>query len=201
MLRVGVTGGLGAGKSTVSQMFARLGAPVIDADEISHELTARGGNAIPAIRESFGEAAFNPDGSLSRAALRARILADKAAKKELEGILHPRIRAEAGRRLAETNAPYVLLVVPLLLETGAYGDMIDRVLVVDCNEETQLQRALARGGWSETEIRAMLASQASRKDRLAHADDVIDSDCDLAELNSRVAALDREYRRMSAQML
>lgn len=201
MLKVGVTGGLGAGKTTVSEAFARLGAPVIDTDEISHKLTATDGAAIPAIREAFGDAVFNSDASLNRAALRERILADDAAKRRLEGILHPLIRAEAGQQLAVADAPYVLVVVPLLVETGAYYDLLDRILVVDCDENTQLQRALSRGGWKEAEIRAMLARQASRKDRLARADDVIDTDCDLTELNRQVAGLDQKYRQICTQTL
>ncbi len=201
MLKVGLTGGLGAGKTTVSQAFARLGVPVIDTDEISRELTAAAGAALPAIRQSFGETVFNADGSLDRAALRARILADAAAKRQLETILHPRIRAEAERRLVAAKAPYVLVVVPLLVETRAYDDLLDRVLVVDCDEKTQLRRALARGGWSETEIRAMMARQASRAERLERADDIIDTDCDISALSARVAALDQKYRALSGQAL
>lgn len=201
MLKVGVTGGLGAGKTTVSRIFADLGVPVIDTDEISRELTAAAGAALPAIRESFGNAVFLADGSLDRSALRASILKDAAAKRQLEGILHPLIRSEVGRRLAGVQAPYVLVVVPLLVETAAYDALLDRVLVVDCSEETQLQRALARGGWSEAEIRAMLAKQASREQRLARADDVLDTECDLAALNASVAAQDQKYRRMAGQML
>jgi dephospho-CoA kinase len=181
----------------VSEAFARLGAPVIDTDEISRELTAGHGAAIPAIRESFGGAVFKPDGSLDRAVLRARILTDAGAKRQLESILHPLIRAEVERRLAGIDAPYVLIVIPLLLETGAYDDVLDRVLVVDCSEETQVQRALARGGWSEAEIRAMMARQAGRMARLGRADDVIDSDCGLAALSSQVVALDQKYRSLS----
>lgn len=201
MLKIGVTGGLGAGKTTVSEAFARLGAAVIDTDEIARELTKSGGEAIPALRESFGEAVLDADGSLNRSAMRTRILADAAAKQRLEAILHPLIRAEVGRRLQKTGAPYVLVVVPLLVETGSYEGLFDRVLVVDCDEETQVHRALARGGWSEAEIRAMMAHQASREDRRARADDIIDTDCDLDELGRRVAALDRKYRRLAAQML
>lgn len=198
MLKVGVTGGIGAGKTTVSRIFAQLGVPVIDTDEISRELTAAGGAALPAIRESFGDEVFAPDGRLDRSALRGRILADDAARQCLEDILHPLILAEAERRLADVQAPYMLVVVPLLVETGAYDKLLDRVLVVDCSEETQLQRALARGGWSEAEIRAMLAKQAGRLDRLARADDVLDTDCDLRELGARVSAMDEKYRRLSA---
>jgi dephospho-CoA kinase len=196
MLKIGVTGGLGAGKTTVSCAFARLGVPVIDTDEISRELTASNGSAIPAIRKYFGEAVF-AGGRLDRAALRARILADDDAKQQLESILHPMIRAEVERRLGHINAPYVLIIIPLLVETRAYDNALDRILVVDCSEETQLQRALARGGWEEAEIRNMMARQASRQKRLDRADDIIDTDCDLAELSGQVAALDQKYRSLS----
>lgn len=201
MLKIGVTGGLGAGKTTVSQMYVELGVPVIDTDEISRELTASGGVALPEIRNGFGAAVFCQDGSLDRAALRARVLADPAAKRRLEAILHPLIRAEVERRIAGLKAPYVLVVVPLLVETGAYDAMLDRVLTVDCSEETQVRRALARGGWDMTEIRAMMARQAGRKDRLDRADDVINTECDMAELKRRVAALDQKYQALSGQAL
>ena len=201
MLKIGATGGLGAGKTTVSRMFAGLGVPIVDTDEISRELTASGGKAIPAIRDAFGDAIFSADGGLDRAALRAQILADEAAKRRLEDILHPLIRAQVESRMAAVEAPYVLVVIPLLVETGAYDKMLDRVLVVDCSEQTQLQRSLARGGWSEAEIRAMMMKQATRQDRLARADDVLDTDCDLDELSNRVSALDQKYRLLSAQTL
>ena len=197
MLKIGVTGGLGAGKTTVSQAFAQLGVPVIDTDEIARELTAGNGAAIPAIQEEFGKPAFRSDGSLDRVALRTLILADDTAKKKLEAILHPLIRAEVERELAEVKTPYVLIVIPLLVETGAYEEMLDRVLVVDCSEETQVRRALARGGWSEEEIRAMMAWQASRQARLAHADDIINTDCELPRINGLVRALDQKYRSLS----
>lgn len=201
MLKIGLTGGLGSGKTTVSQAFARLGAQIIDTDEISHELTAPDGAAIPAIRAGFGDAVFNPDGTLDRAALRAKILADADVKRRLEAILHPLIRREVSIRLEAAQASYALIVIPLLVETGGYDDLLNRVLVVDCGEETQVRRALARGGWSEAEIRAMIARQASRKRRLGRADDVIDSDCELAELSGRVAALDQKYRALASQTL
>jgi dephospho-CoA kinase len=201
MLRVGVTGGLGAGKTTVSNAFARLGARIIDTDEISRELTADKGAAIPAIRESFGKTLFNPGGSLDRAALRAQILADDTARQRLESILHPMIRSEVGHRLGEIEAGYVLIVIPLLVETGAYDDLLNRVLVVDCSEETQMQRASARGGWNESEIRKMMSKQASRNARLARADDVIDTDCSLASMDSQVRELDQKYQLLSGQTL
>lgn len=201
MLRVGVTGGLGAGKTTVAQLFAQRGVPVVDADEISHALTAQNGAAIPAIREAFGEAVFQPDGSLDRKALRARILADDSARQQLEGILHPLIRRGIEHGLAQAQTPYALVVIPLLVETGAYDGMLDRILVVDCSEETQVQRALARGGWSEAEIRAMLARQASRDARLSRADDVIDAGGEQGALSGQVAALHEKYLKLASQGL
>jgi dephospho-CoA kinase len=201
MLKIGVTGGLAAGKTTVAKIFAQHGALVIDADEISHELTAQNGAAIPRIREVFGEAVFKADGSLDRSALRARILMDDSAKRHLESILHPMIRSEVTCRLAAAEGPYVLVIVPLLLETGAYDDLLDRVLVVDCSEETQVRRALARGIWGEAEIRAMMGKQARRKERLDRADDVIDTDCELDALSGRVAALHEKYLALARQGL
>lgn len=201
MLKIGMTGGLGAGKSTVSRMFVGLGVPVIDTDEISRALTTSEGKALPAIRQGFGEGVFNVDASLNRAAMRTLVLDDESARRRLEGILHPLIRTEVERRLADVQAPYVLIVVPLLVETGAYDDLLDRVLVVDCSEETQVRRALARGGWAESEIRGMMAKQANRQQRLSRADDILDSECDLAELSSRVGNLDQKYRSLSVRML
>lgn len=201
MLKVGLTGGLGSGKTTVSRIFAELGIPIIDTDEISRELTASDGLAIASIRAGFGNAVFRPDGTLDRAALRARILSDNVAKQQLEAIIHPLIRREVVRRLSALKTGYVLIVIPLLLETGAYDDLLDRVLVVDCSEETQVSRALARGGWSETEIRQMIARQASREDRLGRSDDVINTECDLEDLGELVARLDQKYQALSAQAL
>ena len=201
MLIVGITGGLGAGKTTVTQLFEQHGVPVIDTDEISRELTATGGAAIPEIHESFGDSVFKKDGSLDRGSLRIRILANDSDRQQLETILHPLIREEVLTRLAAVSAPYVLVSVPLLVETGAYDNILDRVLVVDCSEETQVLRALARGGWSETEIRAMMGRQASRQARLERADDVINTDCDLSSLTGRVAALHEKYLALAGQAL
>lgn len=201
MLKIGVTGGLGSGKSTVTQAFARLGVPVIDTDEISRKLTSAGGAALPRLREAFGDAVFDANGTLDRKALRALILDDDAARNRLEAILHPMIYAETVRQLEGTVAPYVLIVVPLLVETAMYQRLLDRVLVVDSSPELQVARALARGGWDEAEIRSMLTKQASRQARLAVADDVIDNSGTLADLHRQVLALHKKYRELAGEML
>lgn len=201
MLTVGVTGGIGSGKTTVTQTFASLGVPVIDTDEISRSLTAANGPALPELRKAFGDAAFAADGSLDRRRLRTLILHDTQAKRQLESILHPMIERETIRQLARLSSPYALVVIPLLVETGAYDQMLDRILVVDCGEETQVRRALARGGWEEAEIRAMLAMQAPRQVRLARADDVIDNEGNLHALRAQVALLDQKYRTLATQRL
>ncbi len=201
MLRIGLTGGIGAGKTAVSQAFARLGVPVIDTDEISHDLTATNGAALPMLREAFGDSIFNADGSLDRRALRTLILNDPSAKSRLESILHPMILREVTHQLDQLDVACVLIVVPLLVETGVYDAILDRVLVVDCSEDTQVRRALARGGWDETEIRAMMARQASRQARLERADDVIDNDGGVDALTAQVAALNEKYHALARQAL
>ena len=201
MLKVGITGGLGSGKTTISQLFEELGVPVIDTDVISRQLTSLNGGAIPRIREVFGETVFQPDGNLDRGTLRAQIIADEQVRKLLETILHPMIMDEVSRKIAAISSPYVLVVVPLLVETGAYDEMLDRVLVVDCDEQTQVKRALARGGWSEVEIHGMIGKQASREQRLERADDVINTDCKLDELVGRVKALHEKYLGKASQAL
>lgn len=201
MLKVGLTGGLGAGKTTVSQLFAKRGVAVIDTDVISHELTGLNGPAIPEIRQTFGEAVFNADGSLDRVALRAKVVTNEQARIQLGAILHPMIRHEVLRKLAETDSSYALVVVPLLVETGTYDEILDRVLVVDCSEQTQIERAMARGGWSEAEIRGMIGKQASREARLDRADDIINTDCSLEDLAFRVGWLHEKYLSLSHQAL
>ncbi len=202
MLIIGLTGGLGAGKTAASQAFSRLGVPVIDADDISHALTAREGRALGPIRDAFGLGVFEPDGSLSRSKLRALVLQDVQAKQRLESILHPMIRREVERLIQDmAENPYVLLVIPLLVETGAYDDLLDRVLVIDCSEATQIRRALARGSWSEAEIRGMLAKQASREKRLDRADDVINNEGDESGLRQQVIAFNEKYRQLALRKL
>ncbi|MDE2259397.1 MAG: dephospho-CoA kinase [Betaproteobacteria bacterium] len=196
---VGVTGGIGSGKSTVAGLFAELGAGVVDTDAISHQLTAPGGAAIPAIREKFGEAFINEDGSLNRTALRDHVFNHPPARKQLEAIMHGRIRDTVVAALEAAAQPYVLLVVPLLIEVGSYRPLLSRVLVVDCEEDLQIKRALARRDMSLQAVHAIMAAQTDRKTRLRVADDVIENNGDLKSLESVIRTMDRQYRAMAAE--
>jgi dephospho-CoA kinase len=195
---VGLTGGIGSGKSAAADLLEELGAAVVDTDVIAHELTAPGGPAIEPIRAAFGDGVIAQNGALDRAAMRRRVFADAQAKARLEGILHPMIRAEADRRSAASRAPYVVLVVPLLVESGGYRRRVQRVVVVDCPEEIQVVRVMSRSGLSEDEARAIMAAQVGRAQRLAVADDVIDNGGELAALRPQVEALHRQYLEMAA---
>ena len=195
---VGLTGGIGSGKSTVARLFAERGVAVIDTDEIAHALTAPGGAAMPAIRERFGACVIAPNGALDRQAMRQLAFADPACRQALEAILHPRIRAEADRLVAAAASDYVLLAIPLLVETGGYRDRLQRVLVVDCEEATQVSRVVARNGLAEAEVRRILAAQASRAQRLAVADDVVRNDHDPQALVAQVDALHARYLALAA---
>ena len=196
---VGLTGGIGSGKTTVAQLFADLGAAVVDTDLIAHELTSAGGRAMPAIAAAFGQDVLYGDGSLNRAAMRRLSFSDPLQRQRLEGILHPLIREESltNCRRAEGSSPYVLLVVPLLIESGAYRDHVNRILVVDCDETRQIERVMARSGLSENEVRAIMAVQANRLTRLAAADDVVDNDGPCVELHARVSELHQRYLELS----
>ena len=190
---VGLTGGIGSGKSSAADCFALLGAAVVDTDAISHELTRPGGAAIGKLRAEFGDECLSADGALDRAAMRRRVFGDPDARRRLEAVLHPLIRETALTRVAAAQAPYVVVVVPLLLETGAYRAIIQRVLVVDCDEATQVRRTMARSGLSEQDVRAIMAAQLPRAVRLARADDVIHNDGDLEALRRQAAALHAQY--------
>jgi len=196
MLRIGLTGGIGSGKTAVSGLFAELGAPVVDTDVISRQLTARDGAALPAIRALWGETVMLPDGGLDRAALRRKVFADAVARRQLEAILHPLIREQVAAALASISAPYVVVVVPLLVESGHYGGLLDRVLVVDCPEALQVERAMARSGLAAAEVAAIVAAQADRASRLAVADDVVANDGTIDALRRQVARLDAKYREL-----
>ena len=196
-LTVGLTGGIGSGKSAAADEFGRLGATVVDTDAIAHELTRPGGAAVPHVRALFGEAFVLPNGAMDRKSMRERVFADPAAKQALESLLHPMIRDEATRRIAAAQGQYVIYVVPLLIESGDYRRRVDRVLVVDAAEELQVERVRARSGLGEREVRAIMANQVPRAERLAAADDVIDNGGSLEALRGQVAALHARYVKMS----
>jgi dephospho-CoA kinase len=188
-LRIGLTGGIGSGKSTVAAMLAALGATVVDADAISRACTAPGGAAIEPIRDTFGNAFIAPDGALDRDHMRALVFREPEAKARLEAIIHPLVRAEIDRRIAACTTDTVVLDLPLLVESPRWRERCDRVWVVDCTPETQIERVMARSGWPREQVLAVLAQQASRAQRLAAADVVIDNDgVDLETLRARVRA-------------
>jgi dephospho-CoA kinase len=195
---VGLTGGIGSGKSTVARIFEELGATVIDTDAIAHALTGPGGAAIAPIRAAFGADYITAEGALARARMRELVFADGARKRDLEAILHPLIRRRSDELVQYARGPYVILVVPLLVESRDYRARCQRVLVVDCPEEQQIERVAARSGISAAQVRAIMATQASRAARLAAADDLIDNSRDLAQLRGEAEALHRRYLRLAA---
>jgi len=200
-LVIGLTGGIGSGKSTVAEEFARLGAAIVDTDAIAHELTAANGLALAQISKLFGEKAIGADGAMDRKRMRDHVFADPEAKRKLEGLLHPMIREESRRRIAAAFAAnksaYVVHVIPLLVESGDYRQRVDRVLVVDCPEEQQVARVRERG-LSDRDARAILAAQAPRAARLAAADDVIDNGGTRDALLKQVAALHQKYLQFAS---
>jgi dephospho-CoA kinase len=195
---VGLTGGIGSGKSAAAQVFEALGATVIDTDAIAHALTAAGGAAIAPIRAAFGAAFITAEGALARARMRELVFADAAKKSALEAILHPLIRERSGELVRAARSPYVILMVPLLIESGDYRGRCQRILVVDCPEELQVERVVTRSGIPAAQVRAIMATQASRAARLAAADDVVDNSRDPAHLRREVEALHLRYLQLAA---
>jgi dephospho-CoA kinase len=198
VFRVGLTGGVASGKSTVAELFARLGATVIDTDRIAREVVEPGRPALAELVRALGTDILGAGGALDRASLRRRIFADADARRTVERILHPAILAELERQSRTAGGPYQLLVVPLLVERHLAG-LVDRVLVVDCEPAIQVERLMKRDGETRESAQAMLAAQASREARLAAADDVIRNVGEPGTLASRVAELDRHYRKLGAQ--
>ena len=195
---VGVTGGIASGKSTVANSFARLGVPVIDTDDLAREVVQPGTPALKAIKTRFGQGIMQPDGYLNRAAMREIIFADATARAALEAIVHPAIQALAETRIAATEYPYILFVVPLLIEKG-WDKFVDRILVVDASEEIQKQRLIQRDGLNSKQVEAILQSQSDRSTRLAKAHDVITNEGDPDALNQTVASLHQHYLSLAAQ--
>ncbi len=198
MFRVGLTGGIGSGKSTVAGLFAARGVTVIDADDISRELVSPGSAALQQIVAYFGNAVLAADGSLDRTALRERVFDNPAERQRLEAILHPRVRDEISRRVLQASGPYVLLVIPLLFESGQRG-LVDRVLVIDADVQTQIRRVRARSGLDEEAVKKILAAQIAPGERRARADDIIENDGDLAHLERQVARLHKQYVALAEQ--
>ncbi len=193
-LRVGLTGGIGSGKSALAALLAERGAAVLDADALAHDLTAPGGAAIEPIRAAFGPAVIDARGALDRAAMRALVFAQPAQRARLEAILHPRIGQALRERAPSTPGAYLVLVVPLLVESLArWRAEVDRIVVVDCPEALQVQRVVARSALPEAQVRAIIAAQATRAARLAAADDVVDNQGDLTALQRQADALHQRY--------
>jgi dephospho-CoA kinase len=196
-LRIGLTGGIASGKSTVADMFADLGVPVIDTDVIARDVVRPGQPALEEIREAFGAGVIAADGTLDRSAMRAIVFGDDAARRRLEAILHPKIREITREQAEAAGGAYQVIVVPLLVESSLRA-FVDRVLVVDCDEEIQVARLLERDTESEQQARKILAAQSTRDERLAIADDVIENEGSLEDTREQVLALHRSYLREAA---
>lgn len=197
---VGLTGGIGCGKTTVANGFEQLGATLVDTDLIAHAMTAPHGPAMAAIVAEFGPEFAAADGSMDRARMRSLVFSDAGAKARLEAILHPRIRDAALAAAAAASGSYVIFVVPLLIESGTWRERVTRVLAIDCPEEVQVARVMARNGLTEKQVRAIMATQVSRAERLAAADDVITNDGAMGALAPQIARLHAKYLAISERM-
>lgn len=194
---VGLTGGIGCGKSSASQFFAELGIDVIDTDAIARKLTQPDGQAISLIRNLFGDAFLTTSGSLDREKMRNQVFSDSHARRKLEEILHPLILKEVIEQIEQTQSPYIVLVVPLLFETNDYDGIIQRSLVVDCEESVQISRTMARSQLPEQQVKAIMAQQISRQTRLQKADDIITNNRDIDFLKTQVSQLHHKYLILS----
>ncbi len=199
MYRVGLTGGIASGKTMVANIFAELGAGVVDTDQVARDVVAPGQPGLDAVRSEFGAAVIRASGELDRRALREVVFADPAARQTLESLLHPLIRARTLEALEQMKAPYAVAVVPLLVETG-FGKLVDRVAVVDCPREIQLRRLMDRDGIEPDQAESMLSAQVDRQTRLQAADDVIDNSGNLESTRRQVQQLNDRYSRLSARV-
>jgi dephospho-CoA kinase len=198
-LTIGLTGGIGSGKSTVAKFFEDLGAHIIDTDAIAHSLTAAGGKAIGAIGAHFGKEFILANGAMDRTKMRSHVFTAPNEKKALEQILHPLIRQECEDAASKAQGAYLVFVVPLLVESGNWRDRVDRIVVVDCLEETQINRVIARNGLEREQIIRIMESQASRERRLSFADDVVNSEADLSHVHRQVEELHQKYLKFATQ--
>lgn len=196
---VGLTGGIGSGKTTVANLFAALGAGIVDTDLIAHQITAPGGRAIEAVKREFGEALIDASGAMDRARMRDLVFSDPAQKTRLEAILHPLIREETESAADRVTGSYTIFVVPLLVESKTWRQRVARVLVIDCPEETQIARVVARNGIAEAQVRAIMATQVPRAVRLAAADDVLDNTGPPGTLRAHVERLHALYCKLNSK--
>lgn len=193
---VGLTGGIGSGKTTVANFFAELGVSIIDTDILAHNLTLPGGAAIPAIQKEFGDDFINEDGAMNRQKMREFVFANPAAKQRLEHILHPQIRTACEEAARQAQGSYVMFVVPLLIESGTWAQRVTKIAVVDCQEETQISRVMQRNHFNREQVLAIMRAQATREQRLQHADDVINSEQNLNSLKQQVEQLHQKYLKL-----
>ncbi|MFJ9451044.1 dephospho-CoA kinase [Herbaspirillum sp. NPDC101397] len=194
---IGLTGGIGSGKTTVADLFGERGAALIDTDAIAHQLTTPGGAAIDAIRATFGDDFIGADGAMDRPRMRAHVFADAGARKRLEAVLHPLIRSETARAAQAARGDYLIFVVPLLVESQQWRTRTSRILVVDCSEEVQIARVMQRNGMTRAQVEAIMKAQATRAERLAAADDVIENNGDTAALLPQIERLHALYLAMA----
>lgn len=198
-LIIGLTGGIGCGKSVVSQCFSELGVCVIDTDVIARTITQPNGKAMAGIKNTFGASYMTQDGALDREKMRNLIFSDKNARLRLEKLLHPIILNETAQQIASASSSYVVVVIPLLFETDDYDTIVHRILAIDCDEQQQISRVMARSNLSEQQIKSIMATQVTRKERLQRADDIITNSQDKDYLKTEVAKLHRKYLLLSQQ--
>jgi dephospho-CoA kinase len=197
MLRIGLTGGIGSGKTTVADNFAALGIDIIDADEIVHKLSRPGEPVFTAIVAAFGESILNADGTLDRKRLGEIVFSDSEARSKLEKIIHPVVRRRMNEEITRVSSPYCILVIPLLVETG-FTDLVDRILVVTADEQRRIQWLKARDGFRAEQVRSIMQAQASDEERDRLADDIIENSGSIEQLLRKTEELDRKYRQLSA---
>lgn len=200
-LIIGLTGGIGCGKSCATKFFAAQGTSIIDTDEIAHELTLSEGKAINVIKETFGSEFISKNGSLDRSKMRKLVFSDEASRQKLETILHPLIYHEVIRRVSLATSAYIIIVIPLLLETAVFQKLVHRILVIDCTEQSQISRTVARSNLSEQEVRAIMTTQIPREERLKQADDIIVNNQDLDYLHKQVEMLHLKYLALTKDKL
>jgi dephospho-CoA kinase len=194
---VGLTGGIGSGKTTVANFFSALGVALVDTDLISHALTSKNGAAIEALRAEFGHESINSAGAMDRAKMRDLVFSEPSAKKRLENILHPMIRQECEAQAKAATSPYIIFVVPLLIESGGWHQRVGRILVVDCEETSQIERVMLRSSITKAQVSDIMRTQATRQDRLRFADDIVDSECDLSQVRIQVEKLHQKYLNLA----